>query len=193
MGGLLREVQDPPLCEELVCLVEEFLFSRAVSCGTSHMMIAAVRESDLDCITHLFTRSGCDVIFLDEDLAKEMFYRVPSDLVLKWLLSFGEPPFYGGMIWVIEWYYLHGLKDLLKCLLTSIRYPDARASLGSVIHDLSYCNGIEYGTPGQNPACPESEEAFDPIDPVLLVSGDAEELRKARSECMKILYDYSLW
>ena len=136
MGGLLREVQDPPLREDHVCLVEEFLFSRPRSRGTSHMMITAVCESDLDCITYLFTRSGCDVIFLDADLAKEMFRRVPSVLVLEWLLSFGEPRFYGTIIGAVECYYMHGLKDLLKCLHLSLRYPDARSSLSSVIHDL---------------------------------------------------------
>ena len=47
MGGLLREVQDPSLREDHVCLVEEFLFSRPRSRGTSHMMITAVCESDL--------------------------------------------------------------------------------------------------------------------------------------------------
>ena len=187
----MREVQDPPLREDHVCLVEEFLFSRPRSRGTSHMMITAVCESDLDCITYLFTRSGCDVIFLDEDLAKEMFRRVPSVLVLEWLLSFGEPPFYCTIIQIIEYYYLHGLKDLLKCLLLSLRYP-ARNSLDFCIHTLDYCHGIEYLTPGHNPNCPESEYAFEPIDPFLLFSDDVEELRKGRSECMEILTAYTM-
>ena len=155
------------------------------------MMITAVCESDLDCITHLFTRSGCDVFFLDYDLAKEMFLRVPSVLVLEWLLSFGEPPFYGATIRVIENYYLHGLKDLLKCLLLSLRCPEASSSLDFTIHTLFYCNGVKYLTPGQNPACPESEDAFDPVDPSLLVSLDDDELREARSDCMDILIKYA--
>ena len=132
------------------------------------------------------------MIFLDEDLAKEMFRRVPSVLVLEWLLSFGEPPFYCTVINIIECYYLHGLEDLLKCLLLSLRYPGARNSLSFCIHTLEYCHGTEYLTPGQNPNCPESEYAYDPVDPSLLVCEDDDELRKARSECMEILCAYEM-
>ena len=181
MGGLLRA----NLGSDVVCTLENFLFSRDASRGFGHMLEECVREEDFDGI--IFLLSGRFVLSSERFLSMQVFRAVRSTFILKLILSFGLPHDCAYMT-SIMFYCIHGQPTLLEYFCTSLNVP--KFMLNIAHEELTYCDGIEYKIPTLNPNNPCANlDPWEVVNNELLDSLGPKTLWDKRFECLTILVD----
>ena len=187
MGGVLRDARYTPLGEDLVCVVEEFLFSRNRSRGKERQLERCLLEDDFDGVVHLFETFVGSVPYVGTAFERRVFRSAQSVRAVTLLLSFGEPSFFTlepvVMCWAIE-----GRSELLRVLCANLEIP--RPLLGRAKCELGLSQREDWPSPETYLDMFDDPSYWDFLDLNYLHKKSKQTLLRGRRECSKILIEY---
>ena len=115
MGGVLRDPRCFPLYEDVVCLIEDFLFTRDLWETRNRLFQQALSEDDYDVVVHLFHTWVFipSVLYTDTYLERMCFRYAESTRMLQLLISLSIP---GAetVLHLVVFYALAGRCELLE-------------------------------------------------------------------------------
>ena len=115
MGGVLRDPRYFPLYEDVVCVIEDFLFTRDLWETRDRLCQKALSEDDYDVVVHLF-RTWVFVpsmLYTDTYLERMCFRYAESTRMLQLLISLSIPGV-ETVLHLVVFYALAGRCELLE-------------------------------------------------------------------------------
>ena len=185
---MLRDGQYTPLCEDIVCVVEEFLFSRNRSRGKDRMLERCLLEDDVDGVVYLFETYVGSVPFTGTDFERRVFRSAYNSRAVALLLSFGDPSNRTLKSMVMCWA-LEGRSELLQVLCETLeKIP--RILVGMAKHELRYARRGDWPDAEKYMRMFETPSFWDPLDHDYLLKTSDELLLSGRRKCFNLLIDY---
>jgi len=143
-GEVLRDPSNSPLWDDMICVMEDFLFSRDNSHDKGRMLERCVLKEDRAGMIYLFATYVGFVPYFETDFEGGVFRAVQSESGSTLLLSFGAPSFYSLQAMVMCWS-VEGRSELLQVLCDTSGIP--KQLVRFAIFELRYATREDFQLP----------------------------------------------